>query len=521
MYLHEQEAYDYAQDHADTLVSIERHPGGMCRVRLEGDPDVDPELGPPEAVWFPELPEGLARINETLANIRVNGRKVWPDMSPFWVKTIALCYFANRKNQIFRVGRRGGKSSSICRVAIYECTLGEHEIPAGDTGVFAIISALLPQAKDRIATLVALCEALDIHYKPTLTSIVFKDFQTEIRCFAATKEAVVSFTCIGAICDEEALWRDEDGSNPAAEILENLRPTTATMPHAKLWHISAPWSTLDIHYQAFEKGLQPDQICFYAPTWEANPTLTEEGTHLLEPDEPTWERQYKAIPAAADESKFFNAALIDAARKVYLSSPDETDTKAGADLAFRKDSAALAVVSGGEAYLRLELEKEWVPKRGQPLRPTEVISELAATAVSSGCDSVCTDLHYVESVREETDLLDVALVEFPTDSERIGKAYVRLRIMFARGTVDLSRASDKLIAQLKETVVVFTSNGMHVKNPRSKALGHGDLVSALVCGSYALGTRSVSSKAAGGDRRFSSARHETTEGGWSDLPPED
>jgi hypothetical protein len=520
MYLPENDAYDYAQDNADTLVAIESHPNGMCRVRLEGDPDIDPELGPPLAVWFPELPEGLQRINEKLATIKVNGRKVWPDMSPFWVKTIALCYFANRKNQLFRVGRRGGKSSSICRVAIYEATEGEHEIPMGDTGVFAIISALLPQAKDRIKTLTDLCDALDIEYKPTLTTISFKKHRTEIRCFAATKEAVVSFTCIGAICDEEALWTDEDGSNPAAYILENLRPTTATMPHAKLWHISAPWSTLDIHYQAFEKGLQPDQICFYAPTWEANPTITEEGTHLLEPDEPTWERQYKAIPAAADESKFFNAALIDAAKLVYLQTP-EAETRAGADLAFRKDSAALAVVSGSEAFVRLEHEKSWTPSKGLPLRPTEVITDIVTTASSMGCESICADLHYIESVREETDLTDVTLLEFPTDPERIGKAYVRLRIQFARGMVDLSKASDKLIAQLKETTVIFTVNGMHVKNPRSKALGHGDIVSALVAGAYALGGTVMPGKAVGGKRRMQSARHTPGEGEWSDLPPDD
>ena len=514
------ETYEYAQAHVDRLLKIEEHADDMCRVVLEGDPDTDPELGPPLRVWFPELPEGLQRINETLSQIREGGRKVWPDMSPFWCKTIALCYFANRRNQIFRVGRRGGKSSSICRVAIYECTEGEHEIPAGDTGVFAIISALLPQAKDRIKTLVALCKALDIPHKATQTEIKFDWRNTEIRCFAATKEAVVSFTSIGAICDEEALWRDEEGTNPAAEILENLRPTMATMPNAKLWHISAPWSTLDVHYAAFERGLQPDQICFYAPTWEANPTITEEASHELEPDEQTWERQYKAIPAAADETKFFNAALIDQARKVYLQTP-EADVKAGGDLAFRKDSAAVCVVSGSTDWARLEFERSWTPQKGQPLRPSEVIGDIVRAATQAGADALCADLHYIESVREETDALDVELVEFPTDPERIGKAYVKLRVMFARGKVDLSRASDKFIAQLKETTVVFTQTGMHVKNPRSKALGHGDIVSAFVAGNWALGRSRLSGKAASRARRIQSARHNPKEGEWSDLPPRD
>lgn len=514
------EAYEYAQANVDRLVKIEEHDNDVYRVVLEGDPETDPELGPPVRVWTPELPEGLQRINETLAGIREGGRKVWPDMSPFWVRTIALCYYANRRNQIFRVGRRGGKSSSICRVAVYEATEGEHEIPAGDTGVFAIISALLPQAKDRIRTLVALCKALDIPHKATQTEIKFEWRSTEIRCFAATKEAVVSFTSIGAICDEEALWKDEEGSNPAAEILENLRPTMATMPHAKLWHISAPWSTLDVHYQAFERGLQPDQICFYAPTWEANPTITEAQSHELEPDEPTWERQYKAIPAAADESKFFNAALIDAARKVYLES-EEGDKKAGGDLAFRKDSAAVCVLSGTTDYVRLETEKHWIPRNGLPLKPSEVITEIVKIATDTGCDGLCADLHYIESVREETDLAQIELIEFPTDPDRIGKAYVRLRVMLARGKVDLSKASDRLIAQLKETTVVFTQTGMHVSNPRSKALGHGDSVSAFVAGAWALGGPKITGKISSRKRRIQSARHSPPEGEWRDLPPTD
>jgi hypothetical protein len=276
-----------------------------------------------------------------------------------------------------------------------------------------------------------------------------------------------------------------------------------------------------VHYQAFERGLQPDQICFYAPTWEANPTITEAQSHELEPDDPTWERQYKAIPAAADETKFFNAALIEEARKVYLQTVNDPDVKAGADLAFRKDSAAVCVVSGSREFARLEQEKVWIPRGGLPLIPSEVISEAVTLATDCGADSLCADLHYIESVREETDAAAIELIEFPTDSDRIGRAYVRLRVMIARKRLDLSKASDRLIAQLKETTVIFTSTGMHVKNPRSKALGHGDSVSALVAGTWALGGTKITGKTVSGKRRIQSARHVEQEGEWNDLPPTD
>jgi hypothetical protein len=508
-----QEAYQYASDHADTLLSIEFHGEDVCRVVLEGDPDVDPELGAPDDTWYPELPTRLAEINAALE------AKGWPAMSPFWTRTIALCYFANRKNQIFRVGRRGGKTTAICRVVVYEVLYGDHVVPPGDIGVFCIISALLPQAKERIKTIDKILEDLGVEHKTIKEEITFQDMNRAIRAYAATAAAVVSFTSIGALCDEEAHWRDDKGSNPAAEILGNLRPTMATMPNAKLWHTSAPWSTLDVHYEAFEKGIQPDQICFYAPTWIANPTLTEEGTRALEPDEPTWERQYKAIPSASDETKFFNAAFIDAAAKVSLKHLDGMPA-CGADLAFRKDSAACVVSEGGEDWLRLAFERDWVPGR-LPLRPTEVIKEAIGIAVEYKCESVCTDLHYIESVREETDLKEIGLTEFPNDAERIGKVYVKLRVMLARGKIDLSRASVKLIRQLKETTVHFTEKGMHVQNPRTVA-GHGDLVSALAASSYSLGTAKVSAKAAVVKRRIQSDRHGAgINPGWSETAPDD
>ncbi len=95
------------------------------------------------------------------------------------------------------------------------------------------------------------------------------------------------------------------------------------MPNAVIHHMSAPWSTLDEHYKMFELGNTDAQLAFYAPTWVANDDfITEEETHLLEPDEPSWERAYKAIPLASDETKFFSAKLIDEARAW---SPEKVD----------------------------------------------------------------------------------------------------------------------------------------------------------------------------------------------------
>jgi len=314
-------AWKIAFDYANILESVRIYPDGSAFVELEGI-DEHPPSGIHE--YYPvQLPEKLQWINSELEAAG------WPAMSPWWEKRLARLYTSNwiardrlfhpeiqRRSAVWRVARRGGKSSTICRVAVFECVFGEHEVPPGDIGIYAVISAERPQAKERVNTIKKICDVLRVDGKEYAESFEFKKIPRAIRCFTASITSVVSFTCIGAMCDEEAIWRDtETGTNPAKEVLASLRPTMATMRNAVAHHVSAPWSTLDEHAKAFDRGTTADQIVFGpAATWEANPTLTEAETHILEPDETMWLRAYCAVPLASDETKFFNAALIDRAR---------------------------------------------------------------------------------------------------------------------------------------------------------------------------------------------------------------
>lgn len=315
-------AWEFAFEHAASLESLRLYADGSAWLELEGNRDAPPP-GPCE-VYVPQLPEKLAWINSEL------DAAGWPPMSEWWTKRLARFYFGNRimrerllsprkqrRACVWRVGRRGGKSTTICRVAVYECVFGDHDVPPGDTGVYAIISAERPQAKERVVTIKAICDVIGVEGKPMAESYEFAKMNRAIRCFTASITSVVSFTCIGAMCDEMAIWRDEkEGTNPAADIIRSLKPTTATMRNAVIHYVSAPWSTLDEHHKMYEAGNTNAQLVFYAPTWVANDNfISEEETHLLEPDGPSWARAYKAVPLASDETKFFSAALIDQAVK--------------------------------------------------------------------------------------------------------------------------------------------------------------------------------------------------------------
>ena len=65
----------------------------------------------------------------------------WPALSPFWRSTFERFLDSGRRQLVARVGRRGGKSSSLCRFAVsFALAYDVSQIPPGDVGVIALIS---------------------------------------------------------------------------------------------------------------------------------------------------------------------------------------------------------------------------------------------------------------------------------------------------------------------------------------------------------------------------------------------
>lgn len=195
---------------------------------------------------------------------------------------------------------------------------------------------------------------------------------------------------------------------------------------------------------------------------------------------------------------------------------------AGGDLAFRRDSAALVTLEGDGTLVRLTGAWEWVPGK-VPLRPNLVIAEAVAAARSKACDRICADLHYYDLFQEHTDKADIELIRFPSEVDKIAKAYVEVRVLLAESKLDLSLARDdqtvsKLIDQMKETTSrPLAAGGISIDNKRTKS-GHGDLVSALVCAVYALSQTKLVTEPGAIPRRM--ARNPDVNA-WRDYPEED
>lgn len=405
---------------------------------------------------------------------------------------------------VIRGGRRGGKSTTVCKVAVWTTCYVDHHVPEGDVGYFAIISAEKEQAKARLRTIGKMLTALDVRHKETAEEIVLLEKNVGFKVVTASLTGVVSMTCIGALCDEMARWRDKDsGANPARQVMSSLRPSMVTMKKtAVLWAVSSPWSTLDLHHEMYEQGDTESQRAFHGTTWEMNPTITEAETHAFEPDEVSWEREYAARPMSSDETKFFNAEFIDAAAKLRLTYALQPVSKAaGGDFAFRVDSsAAVGLAKYEDGRLRLLFDEERLPKPGRPLVPSRTITELAGIAEDHGCESIACDLHYIETVREHVDGLSMELLEYPSNDNDVW--YVKARVAAAQGRLDLSRASPRFIAQLKAVMVKPTESGLSIRVKRSEGLAHGDIVSAFVCALWGLEQDTPGKNFSTGARRF-------------------
>lgn len=244
--------------------------------------------------------------------------------------------WGERRCEVVRVGRRGGKSSMIARLAVSELLWGEHDVPAGDTGVVAIVSVDRREAAGRLRTIAAMLDALGVTdgRRDRADDITVRG--RAVRVFTASVGGVSGFTSIAALGDEVCKWRDTDGVANARDVISSLRPTMATQRNAVMGLFSSPWIAGDAHADLFERGDTDGQRVAWAPTWVANPsigdcpvcaakhgTMCEHETERRavaramtrrdEPDEVEWRREYEAVPMQGDAETMFGEDAIQGA----------------------------------------------------------------------------------------------------------------------------------------------------------------------------------------------------------------
>ncbi len=250
---------------------------------------------------------GLPLADEDVAELRASTRRTADSARAFEGKHLRELWV--------RVGRRGRKSATAALIAVHEALFGGHEpyLLPGERGLVALVSKDTAGAE----VLAGFCErwagALGVRTNWTsigsLRVLEIEGSQIAIVVLPCNAKAPRGFAFPVVICDEIALWSaDSESAQVDVEVLAALRPAMAQFPRSRLIAISSPFGVDGEHYRAIESALGDDApagiLAVEGPTWLWNPSITEQRTRELMPDERRWSREFAAVPGETESSAF-------------------------------------------------------------------------------------------------------------------------------------------------------------------------------------------------------------------------
>lgn len=411
----------------------------------------------------------------------------WHATSPWFLGELMRFTQASVLSWVMEIGRRGGKSSFLCRLGVCQAVYGDWEVPPGDTGVIAVVSVSLAEAKRRLKTIADILDVIGEPHSVTAECVRLHRRPCEFRALACSLSGVVGFTALAILADEVAGWRDDSGANPARTVLEKLGPTTATIESAFQVLSSAPDSVQTLHHERYLEGDTEYQITSNAPTWIANPTITEEQTHALEPNERVWLREYGAVASEHQNEPVFSrdsivralADNIDRGRPVgkRVCCLDPSSGTGGDAFAFlvggwneREDGTRCICVDAAEGV------------RGpfaHYIRPDEIVrSRVRTMCCAYNASQVYSDQHLAEWVESECKLLSLDFQSFPFTYDSKQDAVRKLALMLDQNQLVLPAGNN----WLRKELLAFTEK--HSRSGKTswegKGRKHDDLVSALL-----------------------------------------
>ena len=429
-------------------------------------------------------------MTPTIARMRELDDKLYrlgfPRTSGWWRDTLSTFYASGKRQLVLRVGRRGGKSSTLSRVAVCEA-VGEHHVPPGDIGVVPFISVKREEAQKRLRTIREILDAIGEPYRPLQSGYELADYRTGFQVFTASIAGVSGPTSISVVGDEVSKWRDADtGANPATEVLASVRPTMATQPNARMFLSSSPMGRLDAHAKAFEMGDTAFQMVAFAPTWIANPTISEADTHVLEPDEDTWRREYAAIPMEQSESSLLTPGLLDRiTRKAPETLPyqDGWEYVAQMDPATRGNGWTLVIATRrreGDRFRRVIVRlREWRGTSSRPLLPDVVLAEIAAELAPYHLTAVWSDQHHADSLMAIGRRIGLRVLVDTMSAPKVLDQAENLATWIADDEVEIPQ-HPQLRADLLSIRRVLTANGMTIRLAETPDGRHADYAAAVM-----------------------------------------
>jgi Terminase large subunit, T4likevirus-type, N-terminal len=294
--------------------------------------------------------------------------------------------------------------------------------------------------------------------------------------------AIRGRSLVAALCDEFAFFRDESAAVNDQQTHEAISPRIVR--GGQLLEVSTTWAEAGLLHKFWVEqfGKPKSVLVAHAPTALMRPSEKDRIEVEYERDPINAAREFGAEFLSIGAGAYFVEvdACVEQSRKVPLAPEPALHAVAAADFAFNSDHSWLFIVrvEDGRAVVADWLEIK--PRKGSPLKPSEVVGRFAEVMKRHGVEELHSDGHYKEAIKEA---LEKHGLRFrASDGGLSGKLknYSAAQTLI-REVKALLPNLPLLLTPLRETTVKPLPGGsLHISHPRRSNKGHGDAAAACV-----------------------------------------
>jgi hypothetical protein len=318
-----------------------------------------------------------------------------------------------------------------------------------------------------------------------------RPIEVAIAPLAKSGAALVARWLPCVIFDEAPLMAGvQDGKKNLDEALGAI--AGRVLPGGQVLLIGSPWAPFGPVYQLVQDHWgKPTRgvVVARAPGPAMNPVYwTPARCDALRRTNPSHYRTNVEAQFADLEESLFASVEVEAAQRKELTRPWVRGHHyvAAMDPATRGNAWTLLIVectgeggpTGYDPTYAVSLAVQWQGSKVQPLKPDQVMSEIAGHLRAYHLDSVVSDQHSVDAIRSIASRHDVRVVERAIRAENRLEMIERARMILSEGRLEVP-PDRQFVSDLLSAKKRVTSNGVTLILPRSGDGRHADYVPPL------------------------------------------
>jgi hypothetical protein len=379
---------------------------------------------------------------------------------------------------IWCLGRRSGKTFCAAASAVYACTalapIYKSFIRKNEQYHVLFVANNEEQAKIALDQVKIFLNSSIILKKLVKSSNATSVNLTNGAIFKAvpnTAKGVRGYSVALAIFDEAAHYRTGYGEQTGEQLYQAIAPSIAQFGnYGRLLMISTPWTKQGIFYDNYQKGLSgeyPEIHTANYPTWEVNPTITQEFLASAKKRDPImFEVEYGAnfsvdFAAFLDIDKIREAVVLNSClppNRIY-----KNKYLLALDPALSGDAFTAAIAHLEGSKLVIDQLHEFIPTFNQGNKRVVDISQVEDWIMRQhdnyGFSSVVLDqFQSASTIQRLSHKLGSRIKEFTWTHNSKILAYGQLKELFNLNQIAMF-PHDKAISQLSNLQVHYTKSG--------------------------------------------------------------